>query len=268
MEVNLRMKELRGNRSQQEIANELGLNRQTYRYYESGERQADYETLFKIADFYGVTIDYLLGHNTKKQPTQSEQTDIFHANTPKPPNPSETPPLPQYNKEKLNDLFNKLTNNQRSLVVEYADTLYRQSEEQKHCNEIRYNFIFRYRELIDNSFFRTIMELFLHIKPQDYGDFLEMFSRFMEKKGYNTSKYYIEAINYFNEAENPIRFTSTALRDQFIEDYQDLIGDISFEETAKLYKSITPEERKLVVEIMISFCDQTLRKNTSPIIGR
>lgn len=65
MKFNLKLKELRGSRTQEEIANQLGMNRQTYRYYEAGERNADYDTLFKIADFYGVSIDYLLGHDVK-----------------------------------------------------------------------------------------------------------------------------------------------------------------------------------------------------------
>ncbi len=57
----LRMKELRGKRTQAAVAKQLGLTQRTYQNYEIGARQADYETLAKIAKFYGVSVDYLLG---------------------------------------------------------------------------------------------------------------------------------------------------------------------------------------------------------------
>lgn len=57
----LKLKELRGNRSQEYIASKVGLKQQTYRNYESGDRQADYDTLIKLADYFGVSLDYLLG---------------------------------------------------------------------------------------------------------------------------------------------------------------------------------------------------------------
>lgn len=47
--------------SQAEVARRLNLNRITYGQYEQGKRHPDYETLIKIADYYNVSIDYLLG---------------------------------------------------------------------------------------------------------------------------------------------------------------------------------------------------------------
>lgn len=52
------------NLSQKEIASKLCLKITTYWGYENGTRQMDYETLIKIADFFGCSIDYLLGHQT------------------------------------------------------------------------------------------------------------------------------------------------------------------------------------------------------------
>lgn len=57
----IRLKELRGSLTQDQTAKKLGLNRQTYRNYESGMRQPDFETLINIANYYNVSIDYLLG---------------------------------------------------------------------------------------------------------------------------------------------------------------------------------------------------------------
>ena len=42
----------------------MGIVRTTYSNYESGNRQPDNETLKKLADFYEVTVDYLLGKDT------------------------------------------------------------------------------------------------------------------------------------------------------------------------------------------------------------
>lgn len=42
-------------------AESLNLPFETYRSYETGKNQADYEMLLKIADFFEVSVDYLLG---------------------------------------------------------------------------------------------------------------------------------------------------------------------------------------------------------------
>lgn len=57
----LRLRELRGKRTQAYVAQKIGINRQTYCNYENGDRQADYDTLIKMAQYFGVTVDYLLG---------------------------------------------------------------------------------------------------------------------------------------------------------------------------------------------------------------
>lgn len=41
----------------------LAMPFETYRSYEAGKNQADYETLVKLADFFDVSVDYLLGRN-------------------------------------------------------------------------------------------------------------------------------------------------------------------------------------------------------------
>lgn len=58
-----RLKELRkkANLTQKEMGEILGVNQRTYSNYELGDRDMSPETLIKLADFYNVTIDYLLG---------------------------------------------------------------------------------------------------------------------------------------------------------------------------------------------------------------
>ncbi len=58
----MRLKELRTkkNISQLKLAMDLGLNQNAVSRYENGVREADYATLIKIADYFNVSIDYLL----------------------------------------------------------------------------------------------------------------------------------------------------------------------------------------------------------------
>jgi len=59
----LRLRELRekNNISQVRLAMELNLNQNSISRYENGEREADYKTLIAFADYFNVSLDYLLG---------------------------------------------------------------------------------------------------------------------------------------------------------------------------------------------------------------
>ena len=61
--MKFRLKELRKMRkiSQLKLALDLNMNQNTVSRYENMEREADYETLIKIADYFNVSLDYLLG---------------------------------------------------------------------------------------------------------------------------------------------------------------------------------------------------------------
>lgn len=58
----MRLKELREKNglSQLRLAMELGLSQNSISRYETGAREADYEMLIRFADYFGVSIDYLL----------------------------------------------------------------------------------------------------------------------------------------------------------------------------------------------------------------
>ena len=60
-----RLKELREARhlSQVRLAMELSLTQNSISRYENMEREADYETLIRIADYFHVSLDYLLGRS-------------------------------------------------------------------------------------------------------------------------------------------------------------------------------------------------------------
>ena len=57
------IKRLRKNKGlkQQEIADILGVKRNTYSDWENGKCKPNYEKLEKIADFFGVSLDWLFG---------------------------------------------------------------------------------------------------------------------------------------------------------------------------------------------------------------
>ena len=58
----MRLKELRKKKgmTQLRLAMELNMTQNTISRYETGEREADYKTLILFADYFGVSIDYLL----------------------------------------------------------------------------------------------------------------------------------------------------------------------------------------------------------------
>ena len=47
--------------SQRELGNRLNVCNQTVSFWESGQREPDLDTLLKIAKYFNVTTDYLLG---------------------------------------------------------------------------------------------------------------------------------------------------------------------------------------------------------------
>lgn len=66
--MEFRLKKLRKERkiSQLKLAIDLNMNQNTISRYENVERQADYETLIAFADYFDVSVDYLLGRSDKK----------------------------------------------------------------------------------------------------------------------------------------------------------------------------------------------------------
>lgn len=59
----IRLKELREKKhiSQYKLANELSISQSAVGSWESGTRECNFAMLIKIAKYFGVTIDYLLG---------------------------------------------------------------------------------------------------------------------------------------------------------------------------------------------------------------
>ena len=60
-----RLKEIRKQRklTQKEVAQAMGVSQSTLSEWETEKYQIDNDSLFKLADYFGVSIDYLLGRD-------------------------------------------------------------------------------------------------------------------------------------------------------------------------------------------------------------
>lgn len=71
-----RLMELRKKKrlTQAELADILGVARTTYSSYEQGRRTPDVDIQNKIADYFGVTLDYLHGREVKSENKEENLT--------------------------------------------------------------------------------------------------------------------------------------------------------------------------------------------------
>ena len=73
-----KLKELREskNMTQSQLGEYIGAKKSAISLWESGKRQPDQETLMRLASYFSVTVDYLLGHESpdqiEKAPTQDD----------------------------------------------------------------------------------------------------------------------------------------------------------------------------------------------------
>ena len=53
--------------TQKQVGEAINVPQRTYAYYESGERMLPPQVLCALADFYNVSVDYLLGRTDQKE---------------------------------------------------------------------------------------------------------------------------------------------------------------------------------------------------------
>lgn len=70
--IKLRELRLKSNKTQQEVANILCINRVTYTQYESNKRSPQPDMLKKIADLFNVSLDELLGRTIANSTAQDK----------------------------------------------------------------------------------------------------------------------------------------------------------------------------------------------------
>lgn len=98
------------NLTQKDVADAIGITFQTYSYYETGRTNLTPETLCKLADFFGVTIDELLG----RTPQLFDDARI--------------------DRPEIIELFNQLSAEEQQQVIWYMKGLIYQHNEAKRRN--------------------------------------------------------------------------------------------------------------------------------------
>ncbi|MBC3889465.1 helix-turn-helix domain-containing protein [Acetobacterium paludosum] len=76
----IRLKSLRKNldKTQEEVAAELGVTRGAYSHFENDRNEPDSETLRKLADYFHVSTDYLLGRTDDPIPVRDVNQDLYN----------------------------------------------------------------------------------------------------------------------------------------------------------------------------------------------
>lgn len=73
MDFPTRLKELRteGKLTQEQLGEKINVTKVSISGYESGNRKPDIETLQRIADFFNVSVDFLLGKTDQRDGVES-----------------------------------------------------------------------------------------------------------------------------------------------------------------------------------------------------
>lgn len=76
-----KLKELREakNMTQSQLGEYIGAKKSAISLWESGKRQPDQETLMRLASYFSVTVDYLLGHESPDQIEKAPAPDDARA---------------------------------------------------------------------------------------------------------------------------------------------------------------------------------------------
>lgn len=76
----MNLKELRNKRnvSQAQVAEALGISLRAYQNYEYGQREPNIDMINKLADYFNVTTDRLLGRDTEEQDVIDELAAEFN----------------------------------------------------------------------------------------------------------------------------------------------------------------------------------------------
>ena len=77
MKYNIILKKIREDYSltQEEVANNLNIDRRTYNHYETKEKIIPIKHLLSLSDYFDLSVDYLLGLSTIKQYEKHKDAD-------------------------------------------------------------------------------------------------------------------------------------------------------------------------------------------------
>lgn len=101
------MRQLRENKklTKKQVADGIGISERAYITYEYGERAVSTDTLCKLADFYGVSTDYLLGREPKNETIKQLSAEFAMSET----------------EQKLLNNYLNLDDNEKAMFNDYVD---------------------------------------------------------------------------------------------------------------------------------------------------
>ena len=88
------------NITQEELAKQVGISRTALAHYEKNRREPDYGVLCKLADFFDVSVDYILGRSRNKEINKAKKIPLLDEITP------ETALLAKNYKKSFEEIFN------------------------------------------------------------------------------------------------------------------------------------------------------------------
>lgn len=100
--------------SQKEVAAKLGVSQALFSHYEKGIRECGHSFLVKVADFYGVTCDYLLGRSP--DPIGSDDFSYFFENE-----NTDAFPMRKTLFKAIGAVFSELTSNGKQHGIEFNE---------------------------------------------------------------------------------------------------------------------------------------------------
>ena len=101
----IRLKELRekNNLSQQAFAIKMNISQSTIGMWESGKREPNFSTIQKLADYFNVSVDYLLGRTEEITATNETISEL------------------NIKEEEILEIFRKLNEEKQNKVIGYAE---------------------------------------------------------------------------------------------------------------------------------------------------
>lgn len=127
--------------TQQELSKRLKIARTTYSGYENGSREPDYATLKKIADFFEVSTDYLLGRTDDPYPHTYDEVEAEKAFQKAIAAMKKEPHDKEYAMKKIREFMQivvpeltgkKLTPGEYNIIMANIKAVIEAQEEQKH----------------------------------------------------------------------------------------------------------------------------------------
>lgn len=103
---NLKVLRKKHNYTIQTVADGIGIAVRTYQNYEYGQREISAEALYKLADFYNISVDSLLGRETKEQTAVEDLAAEFNLSS---------------LEQKILDNYLALPDNMRSDLMNFLD---------------------------------------------------------------------------------------------------------------------------------------------------